>query len=396
MKREQTFRSLQSILVFLAGILSVIFLLVLVPMTIHLHNLNNTALSQKEELTRLVKEGSIDINHSLRSQQNYLNTLEKQINEDTTNLLKYIQLSTIPENILRKMKSPDFSLDYFNGTRNEIAANITKLAADKAVALGETILAGEPQAPQSWFQSQFSNTPQLYELWLDLISYERIVTSLIGAVPSKIDAVTINPYVTDKKSTLTNMIQIPVNVVFTGTTESVVQFLKDLNNKPRTLSELLSPPKLPENTPAPEPQPASEQPAQTQTDTPTPEAAPADNPTAEAQPAPETAETPAPEPETKPASEQPTQPQADAPAPEAAPADNPTAEAQPTPETAETPAPEPEPDPEPDPKHFSIFLDSFMISIAPTDPNLVIFRGTVSCMFDITPLIGDYLGGKQK
>ena len=146
----------------------------------------------------------------------------------------------LPQETLKRYLDP-FQAFAFILVRNELSAKLIALAQEKKVALEPSVLNSLPEYDYGMTNSQF--------LWIKLQTCQRILESAISASPASIDAFNIleekTPFSEDVMSTnhtsiknsgdrqnisqdtKDHFIEVPVSIKFTGSTESVLTFLRD-------------------------------------------------------------------------------------------------------------------------------------------------------------------------
>lgn len=403
MMRERTFLGIQRWLMGLCVVLTLLFLIVFFPLRQRDKQLEQEVYSHFSELVSLNRTSPYQVGLDAQSVRANLEEVKPQIRRIRNLYLNQIKMLELPDSVQKRVKDPFQTFEYILA-RNELSAALSAKAKEKKVALDPSVLNGLPEYRYGM--------PDPQSLWIRLHSCERILNSMIDAVPTTIQSFSLlldreyyhlsntngifvegsmqhsgDRGMVSRGNTSTNQvkkevlfIEIPANIKFVGNMESVISFLRDFQGKLppsmelRTdLSDAVKPVELVE-----EGAPQAAEPASAETQKPE---APQQEATPEA--AQGTDKEPAkgvPPPENKPAEAAPAKaPDQPAPPPPAAPAPAPTPAE--TPEAAPAAAPEgAEPAVEPALKN-SLFLGPFELHISPDNPDHVVLNAIVSIVF---------------
>ena len=240
MIREKTYLGLQNLLLFLCVGLSLLFLFIFVPLHGHNKNLQNKVESLFNQLVLINKTSAYKIGFDKQTVETNLHEIQPRIRMLRNTYLRQIKMLELPQETLKRYLDP-FQTFEFILVRNELSAKLSALAQEKKVALDQAVLNSLPEYDYGMTNSQF--------LWVKLQTCQRILESAISATPASIDAFNVLAEKTpfsedaistnhttiknsgDKKNVSLNtkdhFIEIPVNIKFTGSTESVLAFLRD-------------------------------------------------------------------------------------------------------------------------------------------------------------------------
>jgi len=240
MIREKTYLGLQKLLILLCVGLTLLFLFIFVPLHGHNKNLQNKVESLFNQLVLINKTSTYKIGFDKQTVETNLHEIQPRIRMLRNTYLRQIKMLELPQETLKRYLDP-FQAFAFILVRNELSAKLIALAQEKKVALEPSVLNSLPEYDYGMTNSQF--------LWIKLQTCQRILESAIGASPASIDAFNIleekTPFSEDEISTnhtsikdsgdrknifqneKDHFIEIPVSIKFTGSTESVLAFLRD-------------------------------------------------------------------------------------------------------------------------------------------------------------------------
>jgi len=240
MIREKTYLGLQKLLILLCVGLTLLFLFIFVPLHGHNKNLQNKVESLFNQLVLINKTSTYKIGFDKQTVETNLHEIQPRIRMLRNTYLRQIRMLELPQETLKRYLDP-FQAFAFILVRNELSAKLIALAQEKKVALEPSVLNSLPEYDYGMTNSQF--------LWIKLQTCQRILESAIGASPASIDAFNIleekTPFSEDEistnhtsiknsgdrknifQNTKDHFIEIPVSIKFTGSTESVLAFLRD-------------------------------------------------------------------------------------------------------------------------------------------------------------------------
>lgn len=240
MIREKTYLGLQKLLLLLCVGLTLLFLFIFVPLYGHNKNLQNKVESLFNQLVLINKTSTYKIGFDKQTVETNLHEIQPRIRMLRNTYLRQIKMLELPQETLKRYLDP-FQAFAFILVRNELSARLIALAQEKKVALEPSVLNSLPEYDYGMTNSQF--------LWIKLQTCQRILESAISASPASIDAFNIleekTPFSEDVMSTnhtsiknsvdrqnisqdtKDHFIEVPVSIKFTGSTESVLTFLRD-------------------------------------------------------------------------------------------------------------------------------------------------------------------------
>ncbi len=240
MIREKTYLGLQKLLLLLCVGLTLLFLFIFVPLHSHNKNLQNKVESLFNQLVLINKTSEYKIGFDKLTVETNLHAIQPRIRMLRNTYLRQIKMLELPQEILKRYLDPFQTFEYIL-VRNELSAKLSALAQEKKVTLDPSVLNSLPEYDYGMTNSQF--------LWIKLQTCQRILESAISVAPASIDIFNVlaekTPFTEDaistnyaniknsgvKKSIFQNtkdhFIEIPVSIKLTGSTESVLSFLRD-------------------------------------------------------------------------------------------------------------------------------------------------------------------------
>lgn len=240
MIREKTYLGLQKLLLLLCVGVTLLFLFIFVPLYGHNKNLQNKVESLFNQLVLINKTSTYKIGFDKQTVETNLHEIQPRIRMLRNTYLRQIKMLELPQETLKRYLDP-FQAFAFILVRNELSAKLIALAQGKKVALEPSVLNSLPEYDYGMTNSQF--------LWIKLQTCQRILESAISASPASIDTFNIleekTPFSEDVMSTnhtsiknsgdrqnisqdtKDHFIEVPVSIKFTGSTESVLTFLRD-------------------------------------------------------------------------------------------------------------------------------------------------------------------------
>lgn len=245
MIREQTFQILQRVLIVICILISLLFAVLYIPISKYNQSLEEEVMMNYKRLVSLNNNSSYQIGLDAKTVQFNLEAIQPQLQQIRSTYLEQIEKLHLPSNTLHQYMRPFQAFEYIL-SRKELCESLNTNAQVHNVALSDEVLSHVPE------YNYGMESPQM--LWISLHACKRTLEAMIESSPAVISAFDIFPIenhystnlieklsqtnrtakTTIKTASSTNQIdqlplfiQIPIHVQFTGTMESVVNFLKN-------------------------------------------------------------------------------------------------------------------------------------------------------------------------